>query len=76
MVEGHPKTPLLQTYGERGFLTLIDHLKHPTVPLDQRDGKSPKFKEDLFILSSLANSPTSIGECSRCEFSSSNSSAG
>jgi len=33
----------------------VGHLKNPLVPLEQRDGESPKFKEDCFILSSLAN---------------------
>ena len=63
-----PRSPSVWSNGV--FLITIYHLKNPTVPLDQRDGKSPKFKEDLFILSSLANSPASIGECTRCEFSS------
>lgn len=28
---------------------------NPTALLEERDGESPKFKEDLLILSSLAN---------------------
>ena len=36
-------------------LDTTEELKNPAVPLEQWDGESPKFKEELFIISSLAN---------------------
>ena len=48
----------IASFSERSIRTLsarLKELKNPAVPLEQRDGESPKFKEDFFILSSLAN---------------------